>query len=120
MMSNRMIAHLTGDGFDINAIDSELQAVSMKGVTTWEWEVKPKKPGAQALYLGISALLNVDGQQTPRVLETFHSIINVKVGWTEQVASFLGENWKWVWTTILIPVVGWSWHRYRPRRQRPG
>jgi hypothetical protein len=117
MMSNRMEAHLRGAGFEITAIEPELQAISMNDVTKWEWEVKPKETGQQALHLTVSVLLNVDGQQAPKVLKTFDTNIDVKVRWTEQVTSFADANWKWLWTTILVPLAGWGWHRYRMKKR---
>jgi hypothetical protein len=118
-VSDRMTAQLSGDGFDIHAVEPEMQAISMKDVTKWEWEVKPKKSGKHALHLTISVMLTVDGQPTPRVLESYHSDINVKVSVPQQIAEFAGANWKWLWSTLLLPVVGWGWHRYRrPQGQK--
>jgi hypothetical protein len=115
-MNSRMEAHLLGSGFEITAIDAELQAISMNEVTRWAWEVKSKEPGQQALHLTVSVVLDVDGQQRPRCLETFSTNIDVKVPWKEQVASFAGQNWKWLWTMLLVPLAGWGWRKHRKRK----
>jgi hypothetical protein len=115
-MDNRIEAHLQGDGFKITSIGSELRPVPGNDVTRWEWEVRPTEPGQQALRLTVSVLPNVDERRPPRMLETFDTDIDVKVAWWQQPILFAGRNWQWLWTTLLVPLVGWGWHRYRPRK----
>lgn len=56
-VSNRMEARLSGYQFKITAITPEIQAVSQQQITSWSWEVIPKKEGDHNLHLTISALL---------------------------------------------------------------
>jgi len=110
-VSDRMEALLTGPNFAITAVTPEIQAVSRSNITEWKWEVKPISKGRNYLHLTISSLLDVDGASTPRTIRTFDKIIDVEVTWHQRVFSFVENNWQWLWTAILIPIVGWLWKR---------
>ena len=110
-VSDRMEARLSGPNFAITAITPELQAVSRIDITEWKWEVKPSSHGRHNLHLTVSALLNVDGASTPRVIRTFDKMLEVEVAWHQRVGSFVEENWQWLWAAILVPLVGWLWKR---------
>jgi len=110
-VSGRMEARLSGPNFAITAITPEIQAVSQSDVTAWKWEVKPSSAGRQYLHLTVSALLNVDGASTPRVIRTFDKVIEVEVAWHRQVGSFFEKNWQWLWAALLVPIVGWLWKK---------
>lgn len=106
-VGNEMEARLTGKGFKIQAITPETQAVSGVEQTEWKWEVEPTDGGKQRLHLTMSAILHIDGQKVPRVLRTFERNIEVRVTWSRQISDFVGNNWQWLWATILVPVAGW-------------
>lgn len=106
-VGNAMEARLTGKGFKIQAITPETQAVSGVEKTEWKWEVEPAEGGKQRLHLTMAAILHIDGQKVPRVLRTFERSIEVQVTWSRQISDFVGNNWQWLWATILVPVAGW-------------
>ncbi|HNV69743.1 MAG TPA: hypothetical protein PKO06_08605 [Candidatus Ozemobacteraceae bacterium] len=106
-VGSEMEAHLTGKGFKIQAITPETQAVSAVETTEWKWEVEPTEGGPQRLHLSMSAVLNVDGQRVPRAIRTFERTIEIQVTWTRQISDFVGNNWQWLWATILVPVIGY-------------
>jgi hypothetical protein len=110
-ISDRMEANLIGSNFDVTAITPALQAVSQTEVTEWKWEVKPTSAGVQDLHLTISALLDVDGAATPRVIRTFHKTIAVDITWGQRASVFFGKSWQWLWAAILVPIVGWVWRK---------
>jgi len=110
-VSPRMEARLTGNLFQITAITPEIQAVSGNQRTEWKWEVQPKKEGAHELHLTLTALVDVDGYSTPRVIRTFDAVIEVNVTTTQKLGMFFGNNWQWLWAAILLPVGGWLWRR---------
>ena len=114
-VSDRMEARLTGPNFAISAITPETQAVSRSAITEWKWEVKPNSGGRQNLHLTLSAVLNIDGAPTPRVIRTFDKIIEIEVTWDQRVRSFFENNWQWLWAAVIIPLFGWFWKiRKRP------
>jgi hypothetical protein len=113
-VSNRMEARLSGSNFAITAISPEVQAVSKTEVTEWKWEIKPKEDGKQFLHLTLSALLNIEGENTPRVIRTFDRIILVEVTIYQQAKIFVKSNWQWLWTFLLVPIVVWLWKKINP------
>jgi hypothetical protein len=116
--SERMEAHLSGRNFSIDSVTPEIQAVALSDITSWQWQVTPTASGRQTLHLIVSAVLTVERQSTPRALDTFDRSIEVEVGWTRRTAAFFGNNWQWLWTAILVPIVGWLWSKRRARPKR--
>lgn len=114
-ISDQMQARLTGFGFAIQAVTPETQAVSDKSTTEWKWDIKPTESGPQRLHLTVSALLSIEGSRVPRAIRTFDRMIDVRVTWQERLSLFFTENWQWLWTAILIPIVGWLWKRRKKR-----
>jgi hypothetical protein len=105
----RMEAVLSGQNFRITAITPALQAVSRGEPTEWRWEVSPTTPGDHRLHLALNARVT----DTARTLRTFDRTIQVNVTAGQRLSSFVGNNWKWLWTTALVPLAGWLWQRRR-------
>ncbi len=110
-VSNRMEARLSGYSFQITAITPEIQAVSKEQPTNWKWEIQPKKEGLHNLHLTLTALLDVDGHNTPRSIRTFDKEIEVTVTVSQKAKLFFTSNWQWLWAAILVPFVGWYWKK---------
>ena len=110
-VSDRMKARLSGYKFQITAITPEIQAVSKSQRTEWKWEIHPKEEGQHKLHLTITALLEIDGHSTPRVIRTFSKTIEVNVSAPQKIGIFFKNNWQWLWAAILVPVAGWLWKR---------
>ena len=110
-VSDRMGARLSGYMFQIVAITPEVQAVSKTQKTEWKWEINPKEEGRHRLHLTLTALLEVDGYNTPRAIRTFSKVIEVNVTASQRVGLFVKNNWQWLWAAILVPVAGWLWKR---------
>jgi hypothetical protein len=108
-VADRMEARLTGQNFTITAITPEVQAISGNEITSWSWEVKPRSKGKQYLHLTLTALIGVNGNSTPRTIRTFDKAIDVEITQAQQLESFIGENWQWLWATLLVPIAGWIW-----------
>ncbi len=115
LVHNHMEARLSGSNFDITAIHPEKQAVPREAETFWKWEIKPKKKGIQTLHLTLSAVMDVNGVNTKRSVETFSRDIEIEVTPREQFEEFLKSNWQWLWAAVLAPVVGWFWNRRRKK-----
>lgn len=110
-VSDRMEARLTGLNFAITAIAPEIQPVSTSESTNWEWEVKPQGQGHQNLHLTLSAVIEIDGTSTLKLIRTFSRDIEVEVTRRQWIAAFLEKNWQWLWTAALVPIAGWLWSR---------
>ncbi len=112
-VNNRMQARLSGYMFQITAITPEEQAVSRRGRTEWSWEIHPKKEGQHDLHLTLSAIFEVNGRETRRVVRTFDRVIEVNVSAPQKITAFVKGNWQWLWAAVLVPIAGWLWRRRR-------
>ena len=106
-----MEATLVGAGFEIKAATPARQAVGRLQRTRWAWDVSPKSKGSKNLHLTLSARILVEGKDTPYVVKTFSRTIKVEVSFWGSVLAFLGNNWQWLWTTLIVPLVMWLWKR---------
>ena len=109
----RMKAHLSGVEFNIEPADPQIQAVSRNAITKWEWEIKPKSIGRHSLHLKLFVLLKIDGESTPREIETFNKVIEVEVTIPQKIILFLEKYLDWLWFAIFIPMAGWLLNRRR-------
>jgi len=112
-VGDRMKAHLTGRMFQIDTITNEIQAVSKSRSTEWKWDIYPKEEGKHNLHLSLIVLIDVDGINTPRDIKTFDKIIEVDVTGQQKFILFIQNNWKWLWTTIFVPIGVFFWKRKR-------
>lgn len=113
---NSTEARLTSTDFEINAITPEELAVEPSGVSEWRWEIKPKRTGLLSLHLTLSAVFNIEGNKTRKVIRVFDKTIEVEVTGWQTVSTFVKQNWQWLWTIIVVPVAGWLLNRWRKRR----
>lgn len=111
--SDAMEANLAGTGFRIEAITPAAQPVSGAGATEWKWEVEPTKTGTRRLHLTLSAILDLEGKESLYTVRTFERKLEVHVPLRERLSGFVGRNWQWLWTALLLPVGGWMLSRRR-------
>jgi hypothetical protein len=104
-----MQAQLTGQDFEITTDSPRVQAISYKEPTEWSWDITPTEGGNKKLHLTISALLNVEGETTPRTIESFERTIPVNVTWSQRLAGFVSANLAWLGPSILVPAALWVW-----------
>ncbi len=115
--SRRVEAHLTGSAFKIAALGAEIPREVKQGrVCEWSWEVTPTQSGTQWLFLTIDAVVAIDGKDTAEYEQFFKKAIKVKVTLSQRVASFVGNNWQWLWTVGLVPLGGWLLARVGRKR----
>ena len=116
--SDAMEANLAGTGFKIEAITPAVQPVSGAGVTEWKWEVEPTRAGTRRLHLTLSAILDLEGKESLYTVRTFERTLEVRVPLRERLSGFVGRNWQWLWTALLLPVGGWVLSRRREPDRR--
>jgi hypothetical protein len=118
-ISDQMEANLTGDGFQITEVLPARRPISKAGPTEWTWDVRALKEGTLRLHLTLNALVTVKGNQQLYPIRTFDKDYVVSVGMTEKVVSFAKDNWKWLWTTLGVPLGAWLLKRKRKSGEVP-
>lgn len=110
-------ARLTGQSFQITAINPEEQPVSSM-TTTWEWEVVPQSGGRHPLHLSIDAVMMGGAEPLKKTIRTFERQVAVKVSVVAWTGKFVAENWQWLCTTLLVPIAGFVWAKRRGAAKR--
>lgn len=116
--SNSMEAKLTGLGFRIEPITPETQAVSRRERTHWQWAIEPLRTDVAPLQLTLSARVRVDGEITPRTIQTFERTIVVRVSMLRRATDFVSGNIEFLATGVLAPLAIALWRRWR-RKETP-
>lgn len=118
----RMSASLKGEGFKISPITPEIQAVLTNKPTEWRWDITPqvRKSSTLSLYLTVNMIMNVQGAETSRAVESFRHEIRVNVtpqDWLDRIVDALSGEWKWLLGTIFIPLFVW-WFKQRQGKKK--
>jgi hypothetical protein len=119
----RMTAHLSAAGAIITVVGSEERAVPGSEDTEWQWKVTPARDGTLPIHVTLSAPVMVQGKETSYQVRTFDATVIVTVAPATRVASFVANNWQWLWTTIAVPAALWVFRsraRRGPRRRQRG
>jgi len=83
----------------------------------WEWKILPLKSGNQTLKLTVFAIIEIPPYKDHYVpVPVFEKIIRVKVNPFYTVESFLRTEWKWLITTIILPIVAFFIGRHFSKR----
>jgi hypothetical protein len=114
-LSGQMAAALTGQGFQISPETDKVQPVGSLEPTVWRWQITAQRTGTLNLDLSLAALIQVNGEQESRSVQTFHRSWRVSVTWSSRLTSFLGTNWQWLWTAIFLPFGVFLYRRWQSR-----
>jgi hypothetical protein len=108
----RMKAILTAqdDGLTVKPLEeSAEQLISGTETTKWTWFVTAKKSGSHKLTLVVYRLINYEGKDYWREVESYKANIEVKVTLGQRIMML---DWKWIAgiliTLIIIPAF-WRW-----------
>jgi len=97
--------------------DNPEQLVSGTETTRWAWLVTAHKSGQQKLTLILYRLVQYQGQDYWREIESYQADIDVKVTVAQRLGSL---DWKWIVgiliTALLIPAF-WRWLDQRKKRK---
>lgn len=98
-------ATLTAPDFDVKNITEEEQFITLDQPTEWLWTLSPKSTGVYEVNLSITAILNINGRESKHHLKTFERTIAVEITHEQIVKKWIAENWKWVISTLIIPLL---------------
>jgi hypothetical protein len=114
-----MQAALTGLGFRIDPPGPQEQPVAPGLITTWQWQVTPTQTGTLTLALSLKAVVYQQGRRVRYTVRTFDETWNVEVSWRSRLSGFIGTNWKWFVTAIIIPLVVWLYKSRQEPKEPP-
>ena len=103
------------EGVSVAVVGSEERAVHDTEDTVWQWAVIPSREGKLPIKVRLTAPVVIDGKETPYDVRTFEATVAVFVTPTTRARDFVANNWKWLWTAIVVPV--FIWWRKRPSGQ---
>lgn len=109
------------EAFKITEIpENSEQIISATDTTRWTWLLTAKKKGVQTLTLVIYRLVQYQGQDYWREVQTYKSDIIINVTIAQQLESF---DWMWlvgiIVTALLIPAF-WRWIDKRNKEKETG
>jgi len=95
-----------GNAFKITKINGEEQIVESSHFTQWDFSVSPIKSGKKNLLVKVA--IKTDKGEKEIV---FEDDVVVKNKVSIRIKSFWEENWKWVFSTLLIPIFLYFWSK---------
>jgi hypothetical protein len=122
-VDSQMQAVLTAaeDDFKVTPITPDTLPISNQTSTEWKWDIVARRGGNLKLHLILNAIVEYeDGAgKRPVTIKTFDKTFIVAVPWSENaILKFFGNNWQWLWTTLVVPISLWFWNRKRKETRR--
>ena len=111
-ISELMKVRLSGDDFNIIALNEEEQIIARTGFTEWAWDVTPKKSGKKILHLHVTLRIRLPFGEERKDHPVLDREIVVEVNPAYSVKIFLVSYWKWIVTALILPFIGLSWKLY--------
>lgn len=108
LISQIVRAELVSDDFEVMPLTPAAQGVDGVFSTEWRWQLTPRSPGKdKRVRISVSALVTVDGEKVERYIDTYDGVIYVDVTNQQRITKWFEENWKWFFSAILVPLLGW-------------
>lgn len=96
--------------FSITASNnSQIQIVDSMEYTEWVFNVTPIESGRHPLSI-VSSIITEGGKKD----RTYSNTVFVKMNIIHQTEDFWESEWKWLFTTLIIPIIGW-WYKNRKK-----
>lgn len=99
-------ATLIAPDFTVINITEEEQILLDDVSTEWLWSLVPKTSGAHDISLNVSAVIKYDGRESKHHIKTFEKTITINITPEQVIDDWFNENWKWVISTLIIPLFG--------------
>lgn len=111
----QMSARLSGPKFDIDPEEEISQHIIEGDYCKWTWIVTPLENGTQTLLLTIKVIMMRSDSEPEKLRQDTHirsvevlsQEVEVEVGLARQSKDFVQNNWQFLLTVIIIPVIGW-------------
>lgn len=102
--------------FDITALNTEEQLVDDSTNTVWRWNIKPKRGGESELVLRATVKILDRLGENYKDIDVFEKTIKVKASAFVQTKQFVSDNWKWLMTACVIPLIIWGYKKLSARK----
>ncbi|TQV85840.1 FHA domain-containing protein [Aliikangiella coralliicola] len=111
-ISEFMKVKLIGNDFDILALSEEEQIVSDNDVTNWSWDITAKSLGLKEIHLKVTSRFKLETGQEFKDYPIIDNEIFISVNPTYSLRKFANTYWKWIMTSLLIPLLVWAWKSF--------
>jgi hypothetical protein len=108
LVSEFMKVTLSGETFEIKSLSEEEQLVTLKGFSEWSWDVIPKIKGKQVISLKITLRIKLPFGEEKKDHPIIENEIVVKVNPIYSVKKYIINNYKWIITALIAPLIVWS------------
>lgn len=84
--------------------------------TTWLWTVKPLRTGDHRLKL----IINIIKDGNKKSITVFEQDVKIKAtskSFTYKARKWWRSNWKWSFTTLILPFIAWWWKRRKDKEK---
>jgi hypothetical protein len=116
----RMRAQLVvPDGATVAGAQLEDRLVLPDTPITWKWKVTPTREGELPMTARLVAPVMVGDKETSFEVSTFDATVTVFVAPSTRVSDFFSGNWKWLFSTLIVPLAGWWWKRRSAQAASP-
>lgn len=100
----------TGENFRIVPITPTEQFLEDNEITFWKWNVTPLNKGNNPLTLTVNVILG-DKTKNVEVYEDLVYVYSTETIW-DKVVYFWKSDWKWIFSTLLIPLFIWLYNKF--------
>ena len=105
-----------GSTFEITPLTEDRQSVAGDVYSKWAWIVTPLRSGQQTLYLSVGTRFKLpNSNEETRFVPIYEKKISVQVDRIYETKHFLSGNWQWLTATLVIPLIGFIWHRRKKK-----
>jgi hypothetical protein len=98
--------------FNITKINSTQQELDTTLYTTWNFRVEPIRSGESQLNLVISI---INGESKKEIV--YSDKILIKNNITKKILSWWEIEWKWAFSTIIIPIFVFLWKKFKSKKE---
>lgn len=105
------------DDFKIIPLSSEEQLVDDSSNTVWNWSIIPLRAGENNIVIRASAKVLDRLGENYRDIQVFEKSISIQSSPFRNVKQFFFDNWQWLLSVIVIPLVIWGYKKFLENRK---
>lgn len=113
--------NLIAPDFVVEPVIAAEQPITKDSETSWTWQLKPKAEGTFSIIVELYAVVYVGDQKTRKKYKTLTHNITVTVppvSKTTQVWNWIDSKWDWLWSVLIIPLVGYLWSKFKKKKSK--